>query len=426
MAAAGRLYPPSPTFDGAFVGGTVATNAAGAATFKYGATRDWVEAITVVLPSGDVLDIERGATNASGAGRFELLLESRTLTVPVPTYQMPDVPKLSAGYFAAPGMDLIDLFIGSEGTLGIVTAATLRVLPIRPAMCLALVPFSSEAGALAFAGSLRAAARQTWRSPSHRGIDVSAIEYIDARSIGIIREDRIDALNHVRLPASAAAALLVTLELPAGTDASAAFDQIGRVHDASPPETPLVMFCTMLSEAHVFDDVEVAVPGDSARMARLAAIREAVPAGVNHRVGRAKRAIDAAIEKTAADVAVPFDRLDDLLAAFRSEASRRGLDVAVWGHVSDGNLHPNAIPRTGDERRAASELMTSVGRMAIRLGGTPMAEHGVGRNPVKQQLLRELYGEAGVNEMRAVKRAIDPEWKLAPGVLFPRSLGIWN
>jgi D-lactate dehydrogenase (cytochrome) len=419
LESAGRLYPPSPTFSGAFVGGTVATNAAGAATFKYGTTRDWVEALTVVLPSGDVLDIERGATRASD-GRFELQLASGPITVPVPTYRMPPVAKLSAGYFAAAGMDLIDLFIGSEGTLGIVTAVTLRVLPVRPAMCVALVPVSTDADALTLARALREAAHATWRTPNPRDVDVAAIEYMDARSLEIVREDRADTANRVRLPPGAGAALLVTLELPPGTDAAAAFDQIGRARDANRPDAPLVKFCAMLADAGAFDDVEIAVPGDEARMAQLVAVREAVPAGVNRRVGRAKRDVDASIEKAAADVAVPFDRLDDLLAAARGHASSRGLDLAVWGHVSDGNLHPNVIARTREEWLAAREVVTDLGRMAIRAGGAPMAEHGVGRNPIKQRLLRELYGEAGVDEMRAVKQAIDPDWKLSPGVVFPR------
>ena len=140
----GRAYPPSPTFTGAFVGGTVATNAAGAATFKYGTTRDWVSALTLVLPTGDVLDVERGATRADADGCFELRLADRTIHLNVPHYRMPALPKLSAGYFAAPDMDLIDLFIGSEGTLGVVTAVTLRLLPERPAQCLALVPFADQ------------------------------------------------------------------------------------------------------------------------------------------------------------------------------------------------------------------------------------------------------------------------------------------
>ena len=144
LATAGRYYPPAPTFTGAFVGGTVATNAAGAATFKYGATRDWVEAMTVILPTGDVLDIDRGAVHAHADGYFEVILGSGTVRVPVPRYRMPDVPKLSAGYFAAPGMDLIDLFIGAEGTLGVVVNVTLRVVARRPAWCLVFAPFADR------------------------------------------------------------------------------------------------------------------------------------------------------------------------------------------------------------------------------------------------------------------------------------------
>src|SRR5439155_18780481 len=127
---AGRYYPPTPTFMGAFVGGTIATNAAGAATFKYGSTRDWVQPITVVLPSGDVLDIERGQVMSAADGHFEIKSDrGPTLSVPIPSYRLPQVAKLAAGYFAASDMDLIDLFVGSEGTLGVIMEATLRVLP---------------------------------------------------------------------------------------------------------------------------------------------------------------------------------------------------------------------------------------------------------------------------------------------------------
>src|SRR5947208_966883 len=89
LANAGRYYPPAPTFTGAFVGGTVATNAAGAATFKYGTTRNWVEALTVVLPTGDVLDVARGATRAHPDGYFEIVLRDHAVQVAVPTYRLP-------------------------------------------------------------------------------------------------------------------------------------------------------------------------------------------------------------------------------------------------------------------------------------------------------------------------------------------------
>jgi D-lactate dehydrogenase (cytochrome) len=129
LGARNLYYPPAPTYDGAFVGGTIATNAAGPATFRYGVTRDWVQEITVVLADGSILDIRRGGVRASDDGVFEIETAQRgVVLVPMPTYTVPThLPKLSAGYFTAPHCDLIDLFIGSEGTLGVVAQATLRV-----------------------------------------------------------------------------------------------------------------------------------------------------------------------------------------------------------------------------------------------------------------------------------------------------------
>jgi D-lactate dehydrogenase (cytochrome) len=118
---------------------------------------------------------------------------------------------------------------------------------------------------------------------------------------------------------------------------------------------------------------------------------------------------------------VPFDRLEELLAIYDEEFRRRGLDAAVWGHISDGNLHPNVIPRSMADVESGQAAIMTFGREVIRLGGSPLAEHGVGRNPVKQQLLLELYGQEGIAEMREVKRALDPHFKLAPGVLFEKS-----
>lgn len=418
LARTGRYYPPAPTFTGASVGGTVATNAAGAATFKYGTTRDWVRAITVVLATGDVLDIERGATRAHADGHFDVVLGDRTARVPVPSYRLPDVPKVSAGYFAAPGMDLIDLFIGAEGTLGAVTEVTLRVRPSRPAWSLAFVPFADRRAALAFVRTLRETAHQTWRVDP-QGLDVSAIEYIDARCLELLREEGAGGRYGVIWPDATAVALLVTIELPAGTTSQQAFDEIGRAGDPGAPDTPLGRFCCLLDQTGVLGEVEIAVPGDLARAEQLLALREAVSAAVNSRVGRAQATVDRRIEKTAADMIVPFERLEEMLAAYEAHFGRRGLDVAIWGHVSDGNLHPNVLPRSFADVEAGRSAILDLGREVIRLGGSPLAEHGVGRNRVKQQLLAELYGQKGIDQMRAVKRALDPEWKLAPGVLFP-------
>ena len=326
---AGRYYPPTPTFMGAFVGGTIATNAAGAATFKYGSTRDWVQAITVVLPSGDVLDIERGqVTSTPTATSRSSRIEGRRCACQSPRYRLPQVAKLAAGYFAASEMDLIDLFIGSEGTLGVIMEATLRVLPVRPAMCLALVPFAARLSALAFVRQLRGLARDTWRTKDPHGIDVSAIEHMDARCLELLREDGVDVANGVTIPAGSEMALLVTLELPADTTADHAFEEIGSARETTGSDGPLRRFCRLLDAAGVLDDVEVAVPGDVARAAQLLAVREAVPAAVNQRVGRAKQALDARIEKDGGRHDRPFRSSrgtpDDLRNRLRHARARRG------------------------------------------------------------------------------------------------------
>jgi D-lactate dehydrogenase (cytochrome) len=414
LALHGMWYPPVPTFTGAFVGGVVATNAAGAATFKYGATRDWVEALTVVLATGDVLDIERGATRAHPDGYFELELARGVVRVPVPRYARPALPKLSAGYFSGHEMDLIDLFIGAEGTLGIVTEATLRVLAGRPATCTAFVPCRDRARAMALATRLRQDAVETWRARDPLGLDISAIEHMDARSLALVHQDGMDRVNGVSFPLNSALALLVTLELPGGIDSAEAFRQIGAALEPGAPDTPLVRFSRLFAEGL---DVDIAVPGDRQRAAQLLAIREAVPSAVNRRVARAGLH-DPRIEKVAGDLIVPFDRLETLLDRCDEVFVRLGLDFAVWGHISDGNIHPNVIPRDFADVEAGKAAIRELGRASIELGGAPLAEHGVGRNEIKQELLLFLYGAEGIEDMKRTKRALDPEWRLAPGVIF--------
>lgn len=139
---------------------------------------------------------------------------------------------------------------------------------------------------------------------------------------------------------------------------------------------------------------------------------------VNHRIAAAQRAGEPEVQKTAADMVVPFAHLAEMMARYREGFSRRGLDHALWGHVSDGNVHANVIPRTAEDVRLGEEAIAEFGPEVIRLGGCPLSEHGVGRSPVKQALLRLLYGEAGLAEMRRVKEALDPAGKLSPGVLW--------
>ena len=418
LAEAGAWFPPVPTFTGACAGGIVATNAAGAATFKYGSTRDWVEALTVVLADGTVLGLKRGTERAEH-GRFELETTRGRVSVPVPTYRMPRVAKCSAGYYATAGMDLIDLFIGAEGTLGVITEITFRTLSPAPNLVLAWIPCTAEAHGFALVKTLRDASMATWTSGAPDGIDACAIEYMDRRSLEIVREDGADRRHNVSLPNGTTLALLVQLELAAETDAAEAFEHIQGSLAGSGRDSALGSFCRVLDRAGVLADTELALPRDHRRATDLLALREAVPAGVNQRISTAKRTIDDRIEKTAGDMVVPFDRCAEMMDLYRQGFEARGLDYAIWGHLSDGNVHPNVIPRSFDDVGKGKEALLEFGRHVARLGGCPLAEHGVGRNPVKQALLEQLYGDAGVEEMRAVKRALDPGNRLAPGVIFP-------
>jgi D-lactate dehydrogenase (cytochrome) len=418
LAAAGAYYPPAPTYTGAFAGGVVATNASGAATFKYGSTRDWVEALTVVLASGEVLDLVRREVVAHPDGWFEIEDARGVTRVPVPRYRMPTVSKRSAGYFAAPGMDLVDLFIGAEGTLGIITSITFRLLPRVPLVALALIPVTTETAAVDLVAALRDVSLRTWRDHDPRGIDVAAVETMDRRCLEILREDGADQQHDVALPRGVEMVLLAQIELPTGTTAAQAYDEIGSALDAGVPDTPLVRLCRLFDAHGVLDATELVMPGDARRAGQLLAVREAVPTGVNHRIAEATRVTGQQIEKAAADMVVPFEHFGDMLAVYHDGYRRRGLDYAIWGHISDGNVHPNVIPRTVADVRGGQDAILEFGRAAARLGGCPLAEHGVGRSPVKQALLRQLYGDSGIENMRAVKRALDPQGKLAPGVVF--------
>lgn len=417
LALIGRWFPPVPTYLGAFAGGAVATCAAGAATFKYGTVREWVDGLTIVLAGGDVLELSRDECRATDGG-FTIATASGERSVQLPALRMPDVPKRSAGYHIAPDMDLIDLFIGSEGTLGVIAEVLFRTAPVPAGLCRAFVPVPSEELAIALVGELRAAAIETWRGRDPLGIDISAIEHIDARSIEVIREDGIDRKLRIALPSGSSVALLIDLELSPTAAAMDLWAELESMRDSNIADSPLARIGRVLDRHGVLDDSEIALPNDRSRAAAFAELREAVPAGVNRRVAQARQR-DRAISKTAADMIVPFGRFGELMRECRRLFAEQNLDLAVWGHISDGNVHPNVIPQNADDVKKGREAILALGASVIAMGGCPLAEHGVGRNPIKQELLRQLYGSAGIDAMRAIKLSLDSNDLLASGVIFP-------
>jgi D-lactate dehydrogenase (cytochrome) len=237
---------------------------------------------------------------------------------------------------------------------------------------------------------------------------------LDARCLQILREDGLDRVKGVA--EDAVMALFIQLELPPGYDCDAAVTAFA---DGEAADGPIPQLFELLAEFDAFDDAELAFPDDRAGREALLELREAVPIGVNHRVERAQRELDPRIHKVAGDMIVPFERFADAQQVYREEFGGRGLDYAIWGHISDGNVHPNVLPRSYADVEAGHEALLACGKALAAMGGCPLSEHGTGRNPVKQTLLRQLYGPDGIESMRATKRALDPTGKLARGVIFP-------
>ena len=195
------LYPPDPTERGCFLGGTVATNASGSRTFKYGPTRKYVERLKIALATGDVIDLRRGQLHADAQGRIKIPLASgAAIEAQLPTYRMPEVRKHASGYYVAPEMDVLDLFIGSEGTLGVIVEIEVKLLPKPEGFLSGVVFFATEADLLSFVAEARS------RSLANRGssprvskgvlppanstgqLDARALEYFDSESLGFLRQ----------------------------------------------------------------------------------------------------------------------------------------------------------------------------------------------------------------------------------------------
>jgi D-lactate dehydrogenase (cytochrome) len=422
LAGAGHYYPPVPTYQEAMIGGTVSTNAGGAASFKYGVTRNWVRGLRVVLANGDLLEFERGQALAPRGEAFDLrLADGSRIDLRAPSYRLPDLKKISAGYFAADSLDLVDLFVGSEGTLGLITEITLDLVPLPPAVLTGLAFTPTARAMLDVAGELRRAAGEARDHKDPAGPDVRSIESLDAACLDLLRAHGDTRRLRVRVPESARGALLFEIELPRPVIDGDVQDEVAAFVERRPdlPDTPVARLCTILERFGLLDDLELAFPGDPVRRAELVALREAAPTRVAELLARRRRE-EPALHKVGGDLIVPFDELPAMVATYEEGFARRGLDYAVWGHLSDGNLHPNALPRDRRQLALGREALLGFADEATRRGGCPLSEHGVGRDPLKQEILRRFLGTAAIDEMRRVKSALDPRRRLAPGVLFPR------
>jgi glycolate oxidase subunit GlcD len=332
----GLCFPPDPGApEQSLLGGTIATNAGGPHSFKYGVTGDWVTGVEAVIAGGELV-------------RFG-----------------GQVRKDVAGY------DLRGLMIGSEGTLGIVTAAWLRLIPAPEARLPVLASYvNTEAGCAAIERVLAS------------GIAAAVLEYADVAAVRLAPFPG-DALG-------GAPGFVVLAE----ADGSAA--ETLRVRDE-------------LVEALSQDATAVDAPQDPGEIRAMWRWR----AGISHAVAAARGA------KLSEDIAVPVDRLAEAVDEILAIGARHDLEACSWGHAGDGNLHASFLLEPGDvaSRARADDAAAELFDLALRLGGTISGEHGIGI--LKRGQLSRQWAPAAVAAHRAVKAALDPKGLFNPGKKEP-------
>jgi FAD/FMN-containing dehydrogenase len=352
-----QFYAPDPTEFSASIGGTIATNASGSRSFLYGDTRRHVLALRVALINGTMLDLRRG----------------EPVDFEPPVVPRPATTKHTAGFPLHPGMDMLDLFVGSEGTLGVVTEAVVQLLPIPEDLLSGVIFFSSDDDALT--------AVEQWRGLS----GLRMLEYIDAPSLELLRPAYGD------IPRSAEAALLIEQQIEDESAYEAWEDRLAHTR--------------ALAEASWFAASDV----DRERLRRF---RHALPEAVNDTVRRR------GVLKMNTDFAVPFERNREMISIYRATLEREfpGKYV-IFGHIGDAHVHVNILPGSDEEAERAKAVITEFARQAAQLGGTVSAEHGLGKR--KSHLLLLQYSSEQIEAMRSVKRRFDPQWLLGQGTLFP-------
>lgn len=385
----GLFFPPDPTETTASIGGMVSCNSSGACTYRFGATRHHIRSLEMVLADGDTLSIRRGEHHAK-AGRFALTTNGgRTIDGTLPRITMPNVKKHTAGYFIRPDMDMIDLFIGSEGTLGIVTQIEIDLLLEPKNLWGAVVFFESEECALSFVHLLRGEA------PSAP----QAIEFFGTDTLEMLRDAQ-----------ESGAALTGMTKIPSGCAVYTEF--------ASENREDLEPLCSVLGSMITEAGGD---PADSwfafrgPDMVRLKEFRHAAPVCVNERVSEIRKS-HPSITKLGTDMSVPDSRLDEVFAMYRRDLAREGFQTSLFGHIGNNHLHCNIIPRDEEEYLRGKELYTRWAEEIVRMGGSVSAEHGIGK--LKTWLLRKLYTEEELNAMFELKRLFDPQLRLNPGNIF--------
>jgi D-lactate dehydrogenase (cytochrome) len=380
------FYPPDPTEMGAALGGTVATNASGARTYKYGATRNWVRRIRVMLASGEVLDIPRGKCFATPAGDFTIIdgKENRTI-VKIPRYAMP-LTKNAAGIFSAPRMDLIDLFIGSEGILGAITEVEVALEKWHnPISIVQFLP--SDDKAIDFVVSLR----------KEKSIRPEFIEFYSSHALDLLRKKQKEDPRIVGMPPIpdyAKSAVFFDLR----------FDPETKDNDYSQLEEIVSKCGSNLAKSWA--------AYEQRDLDRFKTFRHVLPETVNSIITERKKEIPE-LYKLGTDLAVPDQALEEIWAFYKSRLTKAGLEWLAFGHIGNNHIHINILPRTLEEMHGGLSIYIEFAKKAVALGGTISAEHGIGK--IKKEFLSIMFSNKELKEMKAVKIALDPGLMISPG-----------
>jgi len=381
VKGAGLFFPPDPTETSASIGGMLACNASGAMSYHYGPTRKWVHALRVMLPDGDVMRIERG--EKIDGFSFSLTTENgREISGTLPELKMPDV-KSAAGYFIKPDMDLVDLFIGMEGTLGIITEAELLLRPVPPVRQALCAFFPDEDSALKFVRFLR------------EDLDPVAIELFGHRALNLLRDSDMD------LPA-----------FPEHAHTAIYFEFHGDSEEAL-EEAVMASAERMVELGAGEDDCWFAEGPRQIEIQKT--FRHATPEAVNSLIGRRKKTCPG-LTKLGTDMSVPDEHLEAVIKLYRDDLAVTGLEYVIFGHVGNNHVHVNILPRSMDELARGKALYLKWAEQIVAMGGSVSAEHGIGK--IKVPLLETMFGPEGIAAMREVKRMFDPEGILNLGNLF--------
>lgn len=366
----GLSFRASPTETLAFVGASVSTCASGVRGFRYGSIRDYIKGIEIILANGTVLNINRGEIFSRGR-EFSFSSAEREFNFSLPTYNLPPV-KTQAGYFVRDNMDLIDLFIGSEGTLGVIVEIDLALQSISKDIFDSVVFFEKEIEGLNFAKNIKNLKGDGRFFPT-------SLEFFDAHSLEFLRQE----YPHI----------------PAG-ECAVYFEQ--EVEDQDLDGLMNIWVETIESSGASLDRVWF---GDAEKeRGKIYEFRHKLPQLINEFLREYNQ------RKLSTDIAVPFQNFREMYEFYKKGANGAGVYFVNFGHIGENHLHFNFLPKNDEEYKKAKQTILEFIKKAISLGGTVSAEHGIGK--IKRPYLEMMYGRRHIEEMASLKRYFDENFIL--------------